>query len=118
MTALRPPPEHAHLRWHWIEHCAWAAEDTIWPEFWSGQNWGGAHGHHAITPELATIFFWRYRGPCNAAAIVPDPTEEAQRLVVWGALTGNAEIAESAVVRETQVTAVLTALASMAKEGK
>lgn len=68
---VRPPPEHAHLRWHWLVGqnglpliAQW--EPTTLTGGW--RTFGGWSG---------AIAMWgngiRYHGPCDPAAIVPDP---------------------------------------------
>lgn len=73
MTALRPPPEWEHLRWHWLaspghpegevlqwtaDKCWWSTEDAsdLWPDKMRG---------------------WTYLKPCHPDAILPDPDNAA-----------------------------------------
>jgi hypothetical protein len=115
-TELKPPPEHAHLRWHWIEHTAMGSEEKIWPEAWTETHWLG-RVLQKTTPELAYLLGWRYHGPCSQAAIIPDPTNEAMMECVMNALRSeNVESSDPVMIRKAvrmYARRVLTALAKM-----
>jgi hypothetical protein len=62
MSELKPPPEHAHLQYHWLRDMRLTASDGLpflEPMLWHNDLWwriGGSNplnGHH----------HWRYHGP-------------------------------------------------------
>ncbi len=68
--ALKPPPEHAHLRWHWLRgnnHL----EPVEWLTLVGRWHLGGVS--KSCAPEEMTA--WRYHGPCDPAATVIDPND-------------------------------------------
>lgn len=80
--ALRPPPEHAHLRWHWIIIDGAEPEPAIYSHgFWFPPRTGSPP-----VAEEAWRRGWRYHGPCDPAVIVPDPTDAAMVEVVARAI--------------------------------
>lgn len=73
--ALVPPPEHAHLRWHWLKD---GISDPV-PFQWINSYWemGGAR----IWPGMAGN--WRYHSPCDPNAVTLDPDAIATRILNW-----------------------------------
>lgn len=71
--ALVPPPEHAHLRWHWLKD---GISDPV-PFQWINSYWemGGAR----IWPGMAGN--WRYHSPCDPNAVTLDPDAIATRIL-------------------------------------
>ena len=99
MTAepLRPPPEHAHLRWHWLiphdDHYSTSSRDAPevfeWVPFDPGHRseldyWKTPKG--TIRPKEAALRGWRYHGPCDPAAVTLNPDDPAQVEAVFMAL--------------------------------
>lgn len=70
--ALRPPPEYADLRWHWID-----APAGLEPWMWDVRCWIRPGESHPIMPNRA--FACRYSHPCTPAAIVPDSAAGGMR---------------------------------------
>ena len=72
MTALRPPPQWSHLRWHWIYVACSGFEPWEWDRtkgLWLPHRETVWHA-----PELFPAS--RYHGPCHPDAILPDPDEQ------------------------------------------
>ena len=87
-TTLGPPPEFAHLRWHWIEHAAWGDGGIrVWPREWTPQRLCWSANSTNLSPEEAIIFGWRYHGPC-------DPDAAARIATLTSALIASAEALE------------------------
>lgn len=72
--ALRPPPEYAHLRWHWIKQ---ASGELIVMAWTISNKWADHVGF--LSPEAAWGQLWRYHGPCTPTAIVPASAAEGTR---------------------------------------
>lgn len=125
--ALRPPPEYADLRWHWIKQ---ASGELIVMAWTISNKWADHVGF--LSPETAWGQLWRYHGPCIPTAIVPDSADEAMVEVVCRA-TREAEFGEGAwdrlIARESKPStkmlaecrrharAVLDALRAMGERG-
>lgn len=118
--ALRPPEKWRHLKWHWvIPHNNYDAAQSSdipcvveWhsdpdPEWARQDRWLMRSG--SMEAEGAAYLGWRYHGPCDPAAIVPDPDNERQRDAVADAMK-QACFASS---WDEQARAVLTALRDM-----
>lgn len=64
---LRPPPEHAHLRWHWVE--VELGEREVWQYFRvPGGMWITANSDEPVAPHWLKTDV-KYIGPCDPAAI-------------------------------------------------
>lgn len=109
-TDLKPHPEHAHLRWHWIEHTAMESEEKIWPEAWMETHWLG-RVLQKTTPELAYLLGWRYHGPCDPAAVTIDAGNDRQLAAVRREIESVCSDGNSDVSRVAKN--ILTALANL-----
>lgn len=88
---LRPPPESAHLRWHWI---ATPSGDEPWG--WLGVWWPPGSGLSASRDQMLHC---RYLRPCDPAALTINPEDAGQVERVarawrreedrWGVRTGD-----------------------------
>lgn len=79
--ALRPPEEWDKLRFHWL-----AAGDHKCVAQWGRGHWIMPDTTHAYPESELLVIGWRYHGPCDPAAIVPDPDNERQRDAVADAM--------------------------------
>lgn len=84
-AGLVPPPEHAHLRWHWLIAPACGFEpEQLTPARWFTENSAVAPLHWKVTHHLPCFhkslsnYGWRYHGPCDPSAITLNPDDPAQ----------------------------------------
>lgn len=70
MTALRPPPEHENVRWHWIE-----TPSGLKPWMWAEGVWIQPGTSNLLLSERAVGC--RYSHPCLPNAIPFSPTDHA-----------------------------------------
>jgi hypothetical protein len=116
MNELKPPLEHAHLRWHWLRR---DGEDRPWE--WVNSYWSDGHEGSRIWPGMPGG--WTYSHPCDPAAIIVDAGNEAMLRAITDAVHDAAfPIEESGsrdilglgdAAREKIARSVLTALAKL-----
>lgn len=108
--ALRPPERWKHLRWHWIYAPCSGPEPWQWDTF--NCMWLPTRETTWHSPSLFPSS--RYVGPCDPAAIVTDPEDEAQRRLI-GIQLGFYGV--ELVMRSEIITAILMKLRDMTKGG-
>lgn len=122
--ALRPPEKWKHVRWHWIST---TDHPTGQPAEWINDKcWWLTDDDDDWWPDKVPSN-WTYIGPCDPAAIVPDPGDEAMVAVcakAFGTIDRcvNEKLPEICVSSDIcqckiQARAMLTALRDMAKGG-
>jgi len=77
---LRLPPEHAHLRWHWLTGKTGAPFVAQWEASTIASGWRTFAGWSGAKAMAGGGI--RYHGPCDPAAVVVDARNEAQRKVI------------------------------------
>lgn len=105
--ALRPPEKWKHLRWHWL-----IRDDEYRPWKCVNSYWSNGHEGARIWPGLPNG--WRYHGPCDPAAIMPDPKDEAMVKIVAEHM---AQTPRNWGLYVVEAKRVLIALRDMAKGG-
>ena len=113
MSELKPPEEHAHLRWHWLRRERGLLSAAVCPFEWRDDQWH--FGYSSFRPDYMANNEWAYSHPCHPAAITVDAGNEAQREViadaVYEALGGLDEFHREDCIRIARV--ALTALAKL-----